>query len=136
MHNLLGSVFATAGSALKSRRDLAMENLALRQQLAVLKRERRRPRLTDRDRRFWVWLSKLWTDWAEALLIVKPETLIRWHRKGFKRYWTQKSKRRGPGRPKIDQLPLIVEGHLADRTVVVGGEAKPMPAPVRIESAA
>jgi putative transposase len=102
MLKLLESLFATAGSALKSRRDLAMENLALRQQLAILKRERRRPRLTDRDRLFWVWLSKIWTDWAEALLIVKPETVIRWHRKGFKWYWTQKSKRRGPGRPTID----------------------------------
>jgi transposase InsO family protein len=102
MLTFLGYLFATAGSALKSRRDLAVENLALRQQLAILERERRRPRLTDGDRIFWVWLSKLWTDWADALLIVKPETVIRWHRKGFKWYWTQKSKRRGPGRPKID----------------------------------
>ena len=102
MLELLGSLFATACSTLKSRRDLAMENLALRQQLAILGRERRRPRLTDRDRRFWVWLSRVWTDWAEALLIVKPETVVRWHRKGFRWYWTQKSKRRGSGRPKVD----------------------------------
>jgi putative transposase len=49
-----------------------------------------------------VWLSLVWTDWAKVLLIVKPETVVRWHRKGFKWYWTQKSKLRGPGRPKIN----------------------------------
>jgi len=102
MLKLLGTLFTTVGSALKSRRDLAMENLALRQQLAILKRERRRPRLTNRDRLFWVLLSKIWTDWAEAILIVKPETVIRWHRKGFKWFWRRKSQRRVPGRPKID----------------------------------
>ena len=96
MLKLLGTLFTTAGSALKSRRDLAMENLALRQQLAILKRERPRPQLTDPDRLFWVLLSKIWTDWAEALLIIKPETVIRWHRKGFKWFWRRKSQRRVP----------------------------------------
>ena len=62
-----------------SRSSLAAENLALRQQLAVLHRGQR-PRLRKRDRIFWVWLSRLWRGWRSALLIVQPETVIRWHR--------------------------------------------------------
>ena len=79
-----------------------MENLALRQQLAVLQRTAKRPRLRQRDRIFWVWLSKLWSDWWSVLVIVQPETVIRWHRHGFRLYWRWKSKSRRPGWPKID----------------------------------
>jgi hypothetical protein len=66
------------------REALMLENLALRQQLAAYKRACKRPRLQMRDRAFWVWLSKLWQKWPAALVIVKPETVIRWHRQGFK----------------------------------------------------
>jgi transposase InsO family protein len=86
---------------LKSHRELVLENLALRQQLAVLKHRTKRPKLTNADRAFWVLLSRLWTDWQDALILVKPETVIRWHRKGFKLYWTWKSRNRG-GRPRVD----------------------------------
>jgi transposase InsO family protein len=72
----------------------------LRQQLAVLRRTTKRPKLSRADRAFWVALSRLWPDWQHALVLVKPETVIRWHRKGFKLYWTWKS--RGRGRPRID----------------------------------
>jgi putative transposase len=65
---------------------LAAENLALRQQLAVLQVLAKRPRLRKRDRIFWVWLSWLWSDWRSSLMIVKPETVIRWHREGFRLY--------------------------------------------------
>ena len=88
-------------SAFTTRRSLALENLALRQQLAVLKRSAKRPRLSNVDRGFWVLLRRTWTDWDSVLLIVKPETAVRWHRSGFKRYWTWKSRRRGPGRPGV-----------------------------------
>ncbi len=89
-------------SALKTRRDLALENLALRQQLAVLRRSVKRPRLPDFDRGFLVLLSRIWRDWKRSLPLVKPETVIRWHRSGFRRYWRWKSRRRRPGRPPID----------------------------------
>lgn len=80
---------------------LVLENLALRQQLAVLQRSVKRPRLRRRDRAFWVLLSRVWTNWRSALTIVKPDTVVRWHRKGFKLYWRWKSRKRGPGRPPV-----------------------------------
>ncbi len=101
MIHLVCALLATARSSLRSQRELALENLALRQQLAVLKRRTKRPKLTNADRAFWVALSHLWPDWQDPLILVKPETVIRWHRKGFKLYWTWKSRNRG-GRPRID----------------------------------
>ena len=82
---------------------LAIENLALRQQVAVFKQSVKRPKLRPRDRVFWVWLSRLWPSWRAALIIVQPETVIRWHRQGFKLYWRWKSRKRKPGRPPIDR---------------------------------
>jgi len=71
--------------------ELAAENLALRQQLAVLERQSKRPRLKKRDRIFWVWLSRFWNNWQSVLVIVQPDTVVRWHRQGFKLYWRWKS---------------------------------------------
>ena len=82
---------------------LAVENLALRQQLAVLKQSVRRPRLRPRDRVFWVWLSRFWSNWRCALAIVQPDTVVRWHRQGFKLYWRWKSRPGKPGRPPIER---------------------------------
>ena len=90
----------TIWSTLRSHQALAIENLALRQQLAVLKHRHPRPRLTDADRLFWVVVSQIWTDWRESLHIVQPETVVRWHRQSFRYYWRWKSRRRG--RPRID----------------------------------
>ncbi len=84
------------------RAALAAENLALRHQLGILQRSVKRPRLRPRDRIFWVWLSRLWSDWQSSLMIVKPETVIRWHRDGFRLYWRWKSRRHKRGRPEID----------------------------------
>lgn len=81
MLDLLYAVLATARSSLRSQRELAVENLALRQQLAVLKRTTKRPKLTNGDRAFWVALSRLWAGWQHALILVKPETVIGWHRR-------------------------------------------------------
>ena len=61
----------------------------------------KRTRLSNVDREFWVLLRRIWTDWESVLVIVKPETVIRWHRCGFRRYWTWKSRRRRPGRPGV-----------------------------------
>jgi len=90
-------------SALRLRSELALENLALRQQLAVLNRQHRRPKLWRSDRIFWLLLSRFWVDWKEALVIVKPETVLRWHRKRFALYWTRLSRRNRPGRPGKDR---------------------------------
>ena len=85
----------------KSRASLVAENVALRQQLAVLERKMKRPRLRNSERIFWVWLSRLWKSWPSALLIVQPETVIKWHRQGFRLYWRFKSRKK-KGRPKIE----------------------------------
>ena len=86
---------------LAGRAALAAENLALRQQLIVLSRSVKRPKIRKRDRVFWVWLSRLWSGWRSSLLIVQPATVVKWRRQGFKLYWRWKSRGR-PGRPKID----------------------------------
>jgi Integrase core domain len=96
----LGIVLGTLRSAGRTHRDLALENLALRQQLAVWKSRQPRPRLTEMDRIFWVFLSRVWTSWRHSLHVVRPETVVRWHRQGFRRYWAWKSRRRS-GRPVI-----------------------------------
>ena len=81
---------------------LTAENLALRQQLIVLKRTRNRPQLKERDRLFWVVLSRTWSGWRDTLLIVQPDTVIRWHKKAFKIYWRRKSQAGKRGRPALD----------------------------------
>ena len=97
----LQKLFSTILSRLKKTFNLALENLALRQQLAIMKRSTKRPRLHIRDRLFWVVLSRVWSNWREALIVVKPDTVVRWHRKGFKLFWRHKSRRKGSGRPPI-----------------------------------
>jgi putative transposase len=87
----------------RSRSDLVLENLALRQQLLTLKDKRPRPRLDDSDRGFWVTLREAWPRWASRLVVVTPETVVKWHRQRFRQHWTRISSRsRRPGRPKID----------------------------------
>jgi len=100
MFKWLVIIFGTARAAIRCRHDLVTENLALRQQLAVMKYQRPRPRLTDADRLFWVVLSRFWSAWRTSLHIVQPATIVRWHRQGFRYYWRWKSRYRG--RPKVD----------------------------------
>src|SRR5216684_854592 len=80
-------------------RAVVLENLALRQQLAVFRRTVTRPQLRARDRLFWVLLAKAWRDWRTALILVQPDTVVRWHRQWLRRHWTRLSRRRHPGRP-------------------------------------
>jgi len=82
-----------------SRNDTALEILALRQQLILLKRKRPRPRLSQFDRLFWIILYCFWSRWAEVLVAVKPETVVGWHRAGFRLFWKWQSRARA-GRPK------------------------------------
>ena len=81
-------------AAFQSREDLILENLALRQQLLTLHAKRPRRRLGSLDRVFWVWLRKLWSGWKKPLLLVTPETVVRWHRTGFRWYWAWLSRNR------------------------------------------
>jgi putative transposase len=100
MMRWLGIILGALQSAVRTHRELALENLALRQQLAVWKARQPRPRLSAMDRMFWVLLSRLWTSWRHSLLVVRPQTVVGWHRQGFRRYWAWKSWRRS-GRPAI-----------------------------------
>jgi putative transposase len=95
-------IFALFGffRSVRSWNDLALENLALRQQLAVFKRRTPRPRLDAADRLFWIGLSRWWPRWQEALCLVKPQTVVSWHRAGVRLFWRWRS-RRG-GRPRVD----------------------------------
>jgi len=93
----------------RSRQILLLENLALRQQLAVFKRKHRRPTLASMDKLFWVLLCRLCKSWKNALIIVQPETVVRWHRAGFRLYWrlisrARKSVGRKPVTPQIREL--------------------------------
>jgi putative transposase len=80
-----------------------MEAAALRQQLAVYKRKQPRPKLHRFDRLFWVVAGRIWSDWPEALILVKPDTVVSWHRAGYRLFWRWRSRSGGPGRPKIDE---------------------------------
>ena len=99
---VLTAFYQLLRSLLVPRFVLVTENLALRQQLLVLHRATKRPRVRHRDRLFWIAFSQLWQEWRSILVIVKPATVIKWHQKGFKCYWRWKSKSSQVGRPKID----------------------------------
>src|SRR6266436_7985001 len=94
-------VAAATPAAFKSRAALQLENLALRHQLGILRRSVKRPKLTSADRLLWAWLCEVWIDWRSALVIVKPETVIAWHRKGFRLFWTWKVRHGQLGRPAV-----------------------------------
>ena len=94
-------------AVLSTRGSLVIENLALRQQLATFARGQKRPQLKPEERAFWVTLSRVWTGRTSALMVVKPATVIAWHRRGFRRYWRWRSRK--PGRPRIpdDHMAMI-----------------------------
>ncbi len=100
--SFIPGLFRLFRSLLSPRLELVAENLALRQQLAVLNRTSKRPKLRSYDRLFWSTLSSIWKNWRSTLVIVKPDTVIRWHRKGFRLYWRWKSRARQAGRPKLN----------------------------------
>jgi hypothetical protein len=96
---MLSVLWLALGSLLRifrNRQDLIFENFVLRQQLTVLKRRRLRPALNLFDKFFWVAISRVWSRWKQAVIIVTPETVVRWHRAGFRMYWRVISRVRGP----------------------------------------
>ena len=92
---------ACLSASVRSRYNLGLEILALRQQLGVLKRKHPRPRLQLQDRIFWILLLRLWPAWRDALVIVKPETVVAWHRAGFRLFWRLRSRPESLGRSRI-----------------------------------
>ena len=112
----LFTVLDTLASLCQTSVQLRLENLALRHQLAVLRRSApKRLPLTPADRLFWVGLRRVGTDWKSALLIVQPETVVAWHRKGFRLFWAWKIRRGQPGRPSVPKevrdLIRMMSGH-------------------------
>ncbi len=101
MKAILSGLCATIRTLFASRAALMIENLALRQQLAVLQRERPKPRLRPLDRTFWILMRRLWFKWTSCLLIVDPDTVVAWHRRGFRWVWRWRSAKRQAGRPRI-----------------------------------
>jgi putative transposase len=99
---LLLHVFRLFPFLVGGHRQLALGNLALRQQLAVYKRMAPRPRIHTMDRLFWAGLARVWAGWRQALVIVSPDTVLRWQRRRFRRYWTTLSGRPRAGRPPRD----------------------------------
>jgi putative transposase len=111
------SLFCSIRQSFRARAALQAEILALRHQLLVLQRwtRSRKLRLSAAYRLLWVWLSRLWSEWRSALVIVKPETVIAWHRRGFRLYWSWKS-RHPLGRPSVSRklVDLIRKMSLAN----------------------
>ena len=98
--DFLFALFAAIQVFFRSRAATALEVLALRQQIIVLKRKRPRPPLNSLDRLFWISLRRFWPGWKNVLVVVKPDTVVAWHRAGFRWYWRWRS-RPLPGRPKV-----------------------------------
>ncbi len=114
MLQFISSLLAALRVFFQDRGDVALEVLALRQQVAALKRKRPRPPLNSSDRLFWAALRRFWSHWADVMVIVKPETVVGWHRTGFRLYWRWRSRPRG-GRPKItDDVRGLVRQLAAD----------------------
>ena len=104
----LDLAFQLIRSLIRTQASLRMENLVLRQQLAVLKEKKPRPHLSRWDRIFWITVFRSWKNWWQDLIIVRPDTVVGWHKAGFRAYWRQKSKKRGrpPIRRHIRELIL------------------------------
>jgi putative transposase len=100
MLNTILIVLRTISLIFGGHEQVALENLALREQLGIFQRSVRHPKIRQRDRLFWVCLHKVWKEWRSELVIVRPETVLDWQRKRFKRYWCQLSQHKNPGRPR------------------------------------
>ena len=97
-------------AAMRPRLLLIADNVCLRQQLVVLQRRKPRPRLEEADRRFWIFAYRWFSGWRTSLLIVKPETVLRWHRQGWRAYWHRRSRRtvRSGRRPIATELRTLI----------------------------
>ena len=99
--HIFTALIASLAASFRSRAALQLEILALRHQIGVLQRSVKRPKLTPADRLLWAWLSTAWQDWKSGAFIIKASTVVGWHRKGFRLFWTGKIRRGKPGRPVV-----------------------------------
>jgi hypothetical protein len=113
MLELLIAIGRALALALRGHRELVLENLALRQQLTAVKRTTKRPHFQTRDRLFWIALARIWRNWRTALVLVQPDTVVRWHRDWLRRRWTRRSKPRPDGRPPLDQQIQVLVREMA-----------------------
>jgi hypothetical protein len=120
MFKFVFSLFGWFNAFVRSRNSLGLEIVALRQQVSVLKRQNPRPRLRRWDQLFWVFLRWVWSRWAEMFVVVKPETVVRWHRAGFELYWRFLSRRREKGRPRISLELRQLIGRMAKENLTCG----------------
>jgi hypothetical protein len=98
---VLKALLAFLAASFRSRTALQLEILALRHQIGVLQRSVKRPKLTPADRLLWAWLCAVWGDWQSVLSILKASTVLGWHRKGFRLFWTWKIRHGKAGRPSV-----------------------------------
>ena len=103
MLQLLIVVGRALALGLRGQRDLVLENLALRQQLMAMKRANGRPLFQARDRLFWIALRSIWTNWRSAIVLVRPETVVDWHRTWLRRRWIRRATSRANGRPPVSR---------------------------------
>ncbi len=104
LRSLVFAVLRSLAAGLQTRRNLVLENLALRHQLLVLNRKVKSPARRSSDRLFWAVLSATWSRWPKVLVIVQPQTVVRWHQAGFRLFWRWKSRRRSGRTPKDREL--------------------------------
>jgi putative transposase len=116
MFRFVGLCFGILVRVFRERRSLLLENLVLRQQLVALKRRHPRPSLGPSDKLFWVIARRVWSAWKQSLIIVTPETVVRWHRGGFRLYWKLISKVRRPvgRRPTPKEVRELIFRMVAD----------------------
>jgi putative transposase len=116
--SILTLLITLLGSLFKSQCQLALENLALRQQVTMLRQSVKRPRATAADRMFWILYSRYVDGWRHILYGLHPDTVVRWHRQGFRLYWRWKSPKPEPGRPPIYRaLRKLIRDMQATNTV-------------------
>src|SRR5215471_1823262 len=101
MKTFLSAILAYVSAFVMPRHHLALEAVALRQQLAVYKRKQSHPKLRRSDRLFWVLLRQVWKSWSKTLILVKPDTVVVWHRAGDRLFWRWRSRPQRVGRPKV-----------------------------------
>ena len=120
MVTILCAVISIFEFRIRSRASLELELVALRHQVTVLRRQRPgRPQLSSLDRLLWVWLYRIWPQVIDAMVLVKPATVVQWHRMGFRLYWRWQSRSRQIGRPKTSSrlgFAVGTAGNLSQRT--------------------
>ncbi len=127
MFLILRSLTLSLLSAFRSRRTMAVRILILEHQVRVLKRRVKRPRFTDWDRALWVAISRTWTHWRAHFHLVRPETVVDWHHRRFRRYWTRKSRAGRRGRPSVTVEIRQLIRKMARANVLWGAPRGPSP---------